>query len=228
MKKILVSFLCTVLAVQVSIAQSSGEKRFQVSVGPTFPTGDFADTKLGSVRSGFAGMGLSGGIAQYFPTKTDNLSLMWAVDLMINPYSKDAKEVIEDYGGNNQDVRFPAYINLPIRGGVEYRLNPSNDMEFFGNAGLAFNIQKRTKMTKSYTGSTTDLEITFPVATGFGAYIGAGVLLNEKTKIGIDYYMLGKHKMKPEWEQGSASGNYLTEKFGVNVIKLYVAFPLGI
>lgn len=210
-----------------SFGQDKLPKRTLISVGLAVPTDDFADTKIGSIRSGFAGTGVSVGITQYLPTKKEYLSLMYGLDLTANPYSKDAKEVIEDASGNIEDIRFPIYFNVPIRGGLEYRVTPSEDIELFGNAGLSFNLQKRTSFVKTWVNYDYDRVSTFSFSSGFGGFVGVGMLVGGKNTFGIDYYNLGKHRMKASWTEGSQSGTYTPEKFNITLVKVYAAFPFG-
>lgn len=214
-------FTCTI-CIQMK-AQSEKESQFEYNIGLSLPTNEFADDNLGTIRAGLAGVGLATGIKFISPTKMKGLSLIWGLDLIINPYSKDAKENFEK--NNRSDYKYPIYFHIPIRGGIDYRFSPQNNLDIFFNGGLSADVQKRTNMTINFSNGNERV-VKFDVASGFGGFIGGGLKFNNKMSFGVDYYLLGKHRMKANWDDGQTSGKFTPDKFSVTFVKLYTSFNI--
>ena len=74
----------------------------------------------------------------------------------------------------------------------------SDGLNLFGEAGVGLNILKITNQSEEYD-YYEDLT-TFKPSVKLGFKIGAGIVLQEKYTISLNYLGLGSHKVKYEYE----------------------------
>lgn len=197
MKKIMLFVLILTSSIAISKAQGS----FQLHVGPAFPTGDFADDSYENAiwgGDGCASMGLNLGIKYYSPLKPSGLSLVFGLDFMYNPLSKDFKDDLED-DWDGEDITFPKYINIPFLAGLNYQIPVSEKLAFFGEGSLGFNILKITKIKTE--ADSYEYSEKFSPSVKFSYTLGGGMWIQDKYSIGLNYYGLGSHKCDSEWEE---------------------------
>src|SRR5688572_12040620 len=99
---------------------SYSQGNLSVHFGPALPSGDFGDDDVYDDDSGLAGMGLNFGLKYVHPLSDNGLGLFGGIDLLFNPFSKDAKDDIEEEFFDEADITFPKYINIPISAGLHY------------------------------------------------------------------------------------------------------------
>lgn len=121
---------------------------------------------------------------------------------MYNDLQSDFKDHLEDemydkmyYPG---DYSLPKYFNVPILAGLQYEKTISDGLNLFGEAGVGLNILKITNL--SYEEDNYEELTTFKPSVGLGFKIGAGIVLQEKYTISLNYLGLGSHKVKYEYE----------------------------
>lgn len=204
MKKSIFITLVLINSINISQAQSS----FQVHLGLTFPSGDFANYDevndfysgaLGHTRSGNASTGLDLGVKYQTPAKVDGLFLVLNINLLYNLLNKDYREDIEDDIIDDTDfanISFPKFINIPILAGLKYEIPVKEKLAFYGEGGLGFNMLKITKF--KYKTEYYDYSEKYSPSLKLGFTIGGGVLIQDKFSIGLNYYGLGSHKVKFE------------------------------
>jgi len=200
MKQLIVIAFALVGIIHVSKAQGF----FQFHAGPAFPTNDFGDDDYDDAiyyGSGNASTGLNLGIKYYSPIKDNGLSLVLSMNLFYNPLSKDFRDDLEKYLEDDlslDGITFPKYINIPIMAGINYKLPVTEELAFFGEGNLGFNILKITNF--KYEGDDYKYSEKFSPSLKLGYTIGGGVLIKDKYSIGLNYYGLGSHKCKSEWK----------------------------
>lgn len=200
MKKLI--FIALVLVSSIAVSKAQGF--FQFHAGPAFPNGDFLDDDYEDAiysGSGYASTGLNLGIKYYSPLQSNGLSLILSMNFFYNPLSKDYRDEKED-ALDREDITFPKYINVPIMGGVNYKIPVSEKLAFFGEGSLGFNILKITNFKEK--GSSFEYSRKFSPSLKLGYTVGGGVMIQDKYSIGLNYYGLGSHKCKYEIKVASS------------------------
>ncbi len=204
------------------------EKKFDdliYSFGISLPSNDFGDINLDNDRAGNAGKGVMVGLEKRFPMSKPGLSFLTGIDIALNPFASDAKDIVEEDLSSDEEVKFSSYFNIPLRGGIEYRATLSENADLFINGGLNLGLLKKTRSKKSGN-YAHELYNRHPLSMAFGAFIGVGTTLKGKTSIGVTHFLLGKHRIKGEWERGGDSGRLTTHNTDVAITKLFLSFPL--
>lgn len=193
---------------QTDASKSNGS--FQFHLGLAFPQSDLVDDSYDDDAlykgSGNASMGLNLGIKYYSPLKPTGLSLVFSMDFLFNPLSKDFRDQYEK-DSDGEDITFPKYINIPILGGLNYKIPVSEKLSLFGEGGIGLNILKITNF-KSKSDSY-ELSEKYSPSSKLGYALCGGVLIQDKYSIALSYFGLGSHKSKYKWEQ---TGNGYTNK----------------
>jgi len=165
------------------------------------PQGDFADDDEDdaiSGGSGVAGTGFYLGYKLLSPLSTDGLYWTFNAGIMYNDLQSDFKDDLEDEMDDADDYSLPKYFNVPILAGLQYEKTISDGLNLFGEAGVGLNILKIT--IQSYEEDDYEELTTFKPSVGLGFKIGAGIVLQEKYTISLNYLGLGSHKVKYESE----------------------------
>jgi opacity protein-like surface antigen len=179
-------------------AQTKSELQF----GLAMPQGDFADDDEDDAiydGSGVANTGFYLGYKLLSPLKTDGLYWTFNAGIMYNDLQSDFKEDLEDEMDDADDYSLPKYLNVPIIVGLQYEKSLSDGLSLYGEAGVGLNILKLTNLSVSE--DDYELKMTFKPSVELGYKIGAGIVLQDKYSISLNYLGLGSHKVKYEWEE---------------------------
>ena len=176
----------------------SAQTKSELQIGLAVPQGDFADDNWAIYGGdGAAGTGFYLGYKLLSPLSTDGLYWTFNAGIMYNDLQSDFKDYLEDeYYAD--DYSLPKYFNVPILAGLQYEKTISDGLNLFGEAGVGLNILKITNLS----GEEDNYEelTTFKPSVGLGFKIGAGIVLQEKYTISLNYLGLGSHKVKYEYE----------------------------
>ena len=178
----------------------SAQTKSELQIGLAVPQGDFADDneKYAIYRGdGVAGTGFYLGYKLLSPLSTDGLYWTFNAGIMYNDLQSDFKDGWEDKR-DPDDYSLPKYLNVPILAGLQYEKTISDGLNLFGEAGVGLNILKITNQSEEYD-YYEDLT-TFKPSVKLGFKIGAGIVLQEKYTISLNYLGLGSHKVKYEYE----------------------------
>ena len=179
----------------------SAQTKSELQIGLAVPQGDFADDneKYAIYRGdGVAGTGFYLGYKLLSPLSTDGLYWTFNAGIMYNDLQSDFKDDWEDEMDYADDYSLPKYLNVPILAGLQYEKTISDGLNLFGEAGVGLNILKITNQSEEYD-YYEDLT-TFKPSVKLGFKIGAGIVLQEKYTISLNYLGLGSHKVKYEYE----------------------------
>jgi opacity protein-like surface antigen len=179
----------------------SAQTKSELQIGLAVPQGDFADDneKYAIYRGdGVAGTGFYLGYKLLSPLSTDGLYWTFNAGIMYNDLQSDFKDDWEDEMDDADDYSLPKYLNVPVLAGLQYEKTISDGLNLFGEAGVGLNILKITNQSEEYD-YYEDLT-TFKPSVKLGFKIGAGIVLQEKYTISLNYLGLGSHKVKYEYE----------------------------
>ena len=179
----------------------NAQTKSELQIGLAMPQGDFADDDEDDAifdGSGVAATGFYLGYKLLSPLKTDGLYWTFNAGIMYNDLQSDFKDDLEDEMDDADDFSLPKYLNVPILAGLQYEKSLSDGFKLYGEAGVGLNILKLT----NYSASEDDYEMkmTFNPSVKLGYKIGAGVVLQDKYTISLNYLGLGSHKVKYEYE----------------------------
>ena len=180
----------------------NAQTKSELQIGLAMPQGDFADDDEEdaiSNGSGVAGTGFYLGYKLLSPLKTDGLYWTFNAGIMYNDLQSDYKDEMEDEMEDADEFSLPKYINVPILAGLQYEKSLSDGFKLYGEAGLGFNVLKLTNFSAS--GDDYEMKTTFNPSVKLGYKIGAGVVLQDKYTISLNYLGLGSHKVKYEYEE---------------------------
>lgn len=179
----------------------NAQTKSELQIGLAVPQGDFADDDEDDAifdGSGVAGTGFYLGYKLLSPLSTDGLYWTFNAGIMYNDLQSDFKDDLEDVMDDADDYSLPKYFNVPILAGLQYEKTISDGLNLFGEAGVGLNILKITNL--SYEEDNYEKLTTFKPSVGLGFKIGAGIVLQEKYTISLNYLGLGSHKVKYESE----------------------------
>ena len=213
--------LCLLVFVTDSMAQGD----FKFHVGPSFPTSDFGDDDTGDDDAGGAGIGINAGIDYLYPLSEAGLYIIGALDVSFNGLKSEYKEDIEDQVGNDVDVTFFNYINIPVSAGLHYQFNPGGNIDLFGNAGLAFNFLKVTNF-KLESGNS-EVDFSYGLTNSLGFKLSAGLILNQRTTIAVNVFNLGDHDLDIERDATGQEDQTIDGEQKVNFVSLTIGFALN-
>lgn len=165
------------------------------------PQGDFADDDEDDAifdGSGVAATGFYLGYKLLKPLKTDGLYWTFNAGIMYNDLQSDFKDDLEDEMDDADDFSLPKYLNVPILAGLQYEKSLSDGFKLYGEAGLGLNVLKLTNYSASE--DHYEMKMTFKPSVKLGYKIGAGIVLQDKYTISLNYLGLGSHKVKYEYE----------------------------
>jgi hypothetical protein len=180
---------------------SNAQTKSEVQIGLAMPQGDFADDDEDDAiydGSGVARTGLYLGYKQLSPLSTDGLYWTLSAGIMYNDLQSDFKEDWEDWLDDTDDYRLPKYVNVPILVGIHYEKTISDELNFFGEAGLGPNILKLTKY--AWEEDNYEDEEKYNPSMALGLKIGGGIVLQDGKTVALNYLGLGSHKVKYEYE----------------------------
>lgn len=208
MKKI--TTLLIVAAMMLAGGQMFAQTNVYLNLSGAFPTGDFADGDehdwglLTEDDEGGAGIGFGVGLKFKFATGVNGLSALFMFDGIYNGPNSDIRDLISDVIDAGEDnykeysLITPKHINIPLMGGVNYTYNFNPKFGLFAEAGLGPDLHIITKYEEyresaSYKRTST-LEYDPQISLAY--QLGAGIELGKRVTIGINYYNLGRAKVK--------------------------------
>lgn len=228
MKKTFLFLVLAAFAIQVN-----AQTHFSIHAGGAFPMGDFgAYSKVDKVslfglnkndKEGGASMGINLGMKIKFDiASVDGLGIIATGDIFFNGMNNDFKDDIANwckdvFGGTAEDwdITSPKYLNIPVMIGANYTYNANNNIGLFAEAAVGMNFRNITNYSATYRDDDVVVKLSSDMATNFAFQVGAGILINEKISIGINYYSLGSSRVKgkysEEWSTSYSSTN-TTEK----------------
>jgi len=180
----------------------NAQTKSELQIGLAMPQGDFADDDEDDAiyyGSGVASTGFYLGYKLLSPLKTDGLFWTFNAGIMYNDLQSDFKDDFDDEMDDLDDYSLPKYLNVPILAGLQYEKSLSDGFKLYGEAGVGLNVLKLTNFSES----EDDYEYIekFKPSIKLGYKIGAGVVLQDKYTISLNYLGLGSHKVKYEWER---------------------------
>ena len=180
----------------------NAQTKSELQIGLAMPQGDFADDDEDDAifdGSGVASTGFYLGYKILSPLKTDGLYWTFNAGIMYNDLQSDFKDDLEDEMDDADDYSLPKYLNVPILAGLQYEKSLSDGFKLYGEAGLGLNILKLTN--RSASKDDYEFKETFKPSVKLGYKIGAGIVLQDKYTISLNYLGLGSHKVKYEHEE---------------------------
>lgn len=179
-----------------------------VYLGGVMPLDNYSDGSItnialtnGNSENGAAAFGFTVG-AKYRMPLAKGLSAFVSADFMFN----GLRDTITTYNDGDDDQN-SNYINVPVMVGLNYEYNLGHAAAIYAEAGLGLNMRFITDFASTTTvagiaGATTT--VNYDPAYTFAWQAGAGIKLQGKYSIGVNYYALGKADVKGS---ASVSGN---------------------
>lgn len=180
----------------------NAQTKSELQIGLAMPQGDFADDDEDDAiydGSGVAGTGFYLGYKLLSPLKTDGLYWTFNAGIMYNDLQSDFKDDLEDEIDDADDYSLPKYLNVPVLAGLQYEKSLSDGFKLYGEAGVGLNVLKLTNL--SYSEDDYEYTEKFKPSVKLGFKIGAGIVLQDKYTIALNYMGLGSHKVKYEWKE---------------------------
>lgn len=183
----------------------NAQTKSELQIGLAIPQGDFADDDEDDAifdGSGVAATGLYFGYKILSPLNADKLFWTLNAGIMYNDLQRDFKDDLEEEMEGYDENILPKYLNIPLFFGLQYEGSVADNLGLFGEAGLGVNILKITNWTASGDDSYGDYEtsVDFEPSVSLGYKIAAGIVLQDKYTITLNYVSLGSHKVKYEYE----------------------------
>ena len=192
-----------------------------LNLGVSLPSGNFAEgdeskfALLDESKEGGAGIGFNLGFKFKFPTNADGLGVLLTIDGIYNGLNKDIKDYFEDYRDGLEDygdvtLRKPCYINVPVMLGLNYCYDISDSFGIYGEAGLGADARFITNYKTEVEDRNFEIsqKTTYDPAVAFAFQLGAGVLINDRFTIGLNFYNLGSAKVKGKYTLKEKEGSY--------------------
>lgn len=228
-------FFTTLLIIFLFSFNSQAQNGFSFHVGGVFPSGDFADDDYYKFNyeaedendefirfdeEGAADIGINAGVKYVFPLNENGLGVFVGADFCYNKLTKDAQEDFEedfldefDLGSDDYsmdfDVTYLKYFNIPISGGLSYQTPINDQIIFFGQAGLTYNISKITDFELDFSfyesneyesiNYTFDEKYKFDPSKNIGFKLGGG-LMYKNILFELNYLSLGSQDVDIDWE----------------------------
>jgi hypothetical protein len=207
MKKLLL-FSAFAVIIQTLSAQEQAEFKspntggFLISVGPSFPMGDFGDDDDDDEDALGAGTGIALNFDYILPLSDNGLGLFFGAGINYNGLKSDLKDDIEDdyrdEGIDDDDITFPKYFNIPVSAGLNFTHNFDEKIGLYGNLGLVANFLKITDF--EVESDYGDVALTYTARTNLGLRVGGGLIINNKFYISLNYIDAGKTKIDYEFD----------------------------
>lgn len=169
------------------------------------PTGELVSIKNDNKEAG-AGFTWGLGVKVAFGLPVRNLALFVDASAMV---SSPNSSLDNEFGNNkltNDDiaasitkkrVTSPAYVNIPIMGGIRYDIDFSHNFGMFLEAGAGVNFGTISPISQEYTYSFAGSKITYEYSLNsqnsisFAFQGGLGFNIGQRVRLGINYLNLG-------------------------------------
>jgi opacity protein-like surface antigen len=254
-KQVMTMLSLLVLTAGAASAQSS----LTLKLGGSFPMGDFADATVDydegierwglwfedHSKKGGAGLGFMLGAEWQNPiAAVQGLSVTVSLDAIYNGLNGDLNDYFNEVQDNAEDeldeynITSPRYINVPLMLGLNYNYNLGGNLGLYAGAGLGANLRVITPFAFHEEGREgsyrfeVDENVSYSTAVSFAFRLGAGITINDKYSLGIEYYALGASKVKWEMEEteyyaGDTDREHESGKSG-NIAPTMLLLRLGI
>lgn len=208
MNKVKSLILALSLLFCISITTKAQESHI-LRIGTSLPLSDFGSKDPDNDNAGGAATGISAGF-QYIYSITDNgLGIFAGMDIHYNALSKNVQDDMKKYfnsiGFPNAKFTFYKHINISPSTGLNYTYKADDKLSVFANGGLVINFYKMTNMV--ITVDAQEVTTSFNVTSSIGFRIGAGILLNDRITLSLDYWGLGNHDITGEMSSGGQTGD---------------------
>lgn len=134
------------------------------------------------------------------------LGIFFAADGMWNAMNKDLRTTYD-----NMSCTKPMYVNVPIQVGFSYK-TPGRIFNAWAEYSLGADLFMKTQ--EGWRNST----IKYQMNTEFATQVGFGILLARTVSLGVHYYWLGKHDVRPQSDNLINEGSQM--KMGAWAFKL--------
>ena len=141
---------------------------------------------------------------------TPELNWFASADVFYNGLNSDIKSDMEDYWDlqyDDYDVNsYPAALNIPVMGGVNYTITDMGNMSLWAELGLGVNARIITNLSQegkiTAGGTQYKFEYTEEYENKFllAYQLGVGLKINDQFMVGLNYYNLGSEKVKVEYD----------------------------
>jgi hypothetical protein len=201
------------MAIATCISLTMRAQFSQAHLGVTFPGGDFGDV---------AATGFNLGYKYYKPLSTENLSLVFGVDLNYNGTNSDvsdfAKEELDELIElgliESYEASFSQFVNIPVTVGINYLYPVNESVKAYGEfaVGVNYSVMTSEEATVKSGNFSSKEEMSFDPSLGFGFGLEAGAFINDKFSIGLRYNLLGSHKYDYKETSIDEQGNKTEDK----------------
>lgn len=203
MKKInffFILFFCGVLSL-------SAQTRSEVQIGLAMPLGNLFGRGFASdndnvfVGCGNAANGFFFGYKSLSQISLSRKGLYWTLSagIMYNKLVSDYEDYEEQMMtslSDITDVKFFKYLNFPVFAGLQFEPSSVDELKFFSEFGLGFNVLKITDYIYIYSKDLDNYRLvhSFDPSLKMAFKIGCGLLIRDKFTINMTYLGLGSHK----------------------------------
>jgi len=219
-------FIAFLLFMFLVSTKTYSQGNMSIHFGPSLPVSNFGSSDTNNEKAGGAAVGLNLGVQYVYPLSKSGLGLFGGVDFNYNGLQQSVKDDLKASMGlsnTSANIKYFKYINVPVTAGLNYTFQADKKIGVFANAGLALNFLKITNLEVEVNGQTVKQEM--DLASNFGFKIGAGILINKKTSIAVNYFGLGEHDVKGK-VTGPGYSEDVTGKGKVDLVTLTVGFKL--
>lgn len=204
-KKQLVGILILLLSCVPTINGWS-QNEFSFHAGLSLPMGDFASDDEDDYDALGAGTGFNIGFKYLHPFTNSPLGYFFGADFYYNGLKKsikdDTEDMLEEMNLPSVDITYSKFINIPVLTGLNLAFDAGENLMIFGEAGVGIDYFKITDLTAS---SVQKVELIYGSSTKFAYRVGAGLKINKKYLLNVNYNGLGTHNFKPKIKVGYQS-----------------------
>lgn len=184
--------------------------------GLAIPNSDWGDDDVEDEDSGLQGTGFNLGFEGIIPLSDNGLGLFLGGDVNYTQLKKDVRDDLED-ANEDADIKFPKSFVVPISAGLAYNYKTNEKIAIFGKGGVSLSFLKFTNLEIDEDDTYTEK---YKIANNFGLTLGGGIVFNDKTTVAINYFGLGEHTIKGEYE----NSGYYDESGDIDKMKKKVSF----
>lgn len=209
---------------------------WSIHFGTTFPLADFgADNFLNDDKALGAAVGVGAGLEFSYPLNDSGFGFFLGFDVNYNWLKSDERDdILETYDEldiDEDDFTFFRYFNIPVAAGLNYTIKADEKVSVYGNIGVVANFLKLSNFNIEYQGGgdfeAIESVTEFDLSSKIGVKLGGGVIINNNTFISLNYFGLGKHKIKATTSSDTEGVDYDYDwKSKVNYLTLTVGFKL--
>lgn len=185
-------------------------------IGLVLPNSDWGDDDVDDEDSGLQGTGFNLGFEGIIPLSDNGLGIFLGADVNYTQLKKDVRDDIED-ANEDADIKFPKTFVIPLSAGLCYNFKPNEKIALFGKGGVSLSLLKFTNLEIDDDATYTEK---YKIANNFGLNLGGGIVFNDKTVVAINYFGLGEHTIKGEYE----NSGYYDESGDIDKMKKKISF----